>query len=358
VILRPGAIALALLGGMLWASTPEPTAEKLIAEGHWKRARTLVEARFREAPEGPLANFFLSQIRNAFGDHESPLPLAERAVALDGGVAKYHRQVAEVLGVMAQHAGLWQQLMLARRFHKEIETALMLDPRDIQALRDLMEFYLLAPGIAGGDEHKAAATAERIGAVDPVEGYLAQARLAEFHKQPGKMEEFLKKAAESQPPRYKAQIELAQFYLSPDHLNAAGAERQARAAEMLDPSRVPAYTVLAEVYGEHGNWSELDASLAAAEREVPDDLTPYYRAADRLVGSGRDLPRAERYLRAYLAQEPEGNAPTLAEAHWKLGLVLEKQARSSEAIKEWKESVKLDRTSPAARELKRADPRR
>jgi tetratricopeptide (TPR) repeat protein len=343
---------------MLSASTVETTPEKLIAEGHWKRARTLVEARFHEAPDDPLANFLLSQIRNAFGDRESPLPLAERAVALDSGVAKYHRQVAEGLGVMAQHAGLWQQLMLARRFHKEIEIALMLDPRDIQALRDLMEFYLLAPGIAGGDERKAAATAERIGTVDPVEGYLAQARLAEFHKQPGKMEEFLKKAAESQPSRYKAQIELAQFYLSPDHFNAAGAERQARASEMLDPSRVPAYTVLAEVYAERGNWSELDSTLAAAEREVPDDLTPHYRAAERLAGAGRDLPRAERYLRTYLAQEPEGNAPTRAEAHWKLGLVLEKQSRSGEAVKEWKESVKLDRASPAARDLKRADPRR
>jgi hypothetical protein len=46
---------------------------------------------------------------------------------------------------------------------------------------------------------------------------------------------------------------------------------------------------------------------ARAARAVPDDLTPPYRAALR-------LPRAERYLRAYLAQPPEGNAPSAADA--------------------------------------------
>jgi hypothetical protein len=234
----------------------------------------------------------------------------------------------------------------------------MLDPRDIQALRDLMEFYLLAPGIAGGDEHKAAATVDRIAAIDPVEGYLAQARLAEFHKQPVKMEEFLQRAAEIQPARYGALMALAQFYLSPDHFNKAAAERPARAAQMLDPSRVAAYAALAEIYAETGAWNELDSILAAAAREVPDDLTPFYRAAERLLASVRDLPRAERYLRTYLTQQPEGNAPTLAEAHWKLGLVLEKEMKSAEAATEWREAVKLDRASPAARELKHADQRR
>ncbi|MEI9971831.1 MAG: hypothetical protein WDO73_07120, partial [Ignavibacteriota bacterium] len=116
---------------------------------------------------------------NAFGDHDSPLSLAEKAVALDGAVAKYHRQVAEVTGVMAQHAGVFQQFLLARRFRREIDTALSLDGRDVQALRDLMEFYLLAPGIVGGDKEKAKALAARIADIDPVQGQLAHARLAE-----------------------------------------------------------------------------------------------------------------------------------------------------------------------------------
>jgi hypothetical protein len=38
-------------------------------------------------------------------------------------------------------------LLLERQFKREIETGLAEDPRDLQALRDLMEFYLLAPAL-------------------------------------------------------------------------------------------------------------------------------------------------------------------------------------------------------------------
>src|SRR5262245_9779050 len=174
-------IARNVLFGLLaltWAVTPglcqQTPAEKLIEAGHWKQARALVEARMRAVPEDALAHFLLSQIRNAFGDRSTPLPLAEKAVALDGRTAKYHRQLAEVIGVTEQHSNAVQQFLLARRFRKEIEIALALDPRDVQALRDLVEFYLLAPGIAGGDRKKAAATAERMSSIHAAEGLLAQ----------------------------------------------------------------------------------------------------------------------------------------------------------------------------------------
>ena len=116
------AIAVACI---LWAASlgraQQSPAERLIAAGHWRRARTLAEERIREAPDDPLANLLLSQIRNAFGDHTAPVPLAGRAVALDGHTAKYHRQLAEALGVTAQNANLLHQLFLVRRFRKETD---------------------------------------------------------------------------------------------------------------------------------------------------------------------------------------------------------------------------------------------
>jgi hypothetical protein len=86
---------------------------------------------------------------------------------------------------------------------------------------------------------------------------------------------------------------------------------------------------------------------------VSDDLTPYYRAAERILSDGRDPARAERYLRVYLSQEPEGNEPTAADAHWKLGVALNAQGQTASAVAEWKTAVKLDPESPARRELKR-----
>src|ERR1700738_4476516 len=107
--MRIGAIAFTCVLA-IGAAAAQSLPEKLIDGGHWKKARAIAEARLRADPREALANFLLSQIRNAFGDRESPLVFAEKAVSLDGGVAKYHRQVAEVLGVKAQHSGMLQPL--------------------------------------------------------------------------------------------------------------------------------------------------------------------------------------------------------------------------------------------------------
>ncbi len=297
------------------AGADESLPEKLIEAGHWKKARAIAEARNREDPRDALSNYLLSQIRNAFGDRESPLAFAEKAVSLDSGVAKYHRQVAEVLGVKAQHSGMVQQLFLAHRFKKEIDTAIGLDSADLQALRDLMEFYLLAPGIAGGDRAKAADMAERIARIDPAEGFSAKARLASSaspanHAQ---VEGFLCQAVEKEPGRYRPRIALASFYAASDEANPAAIE-QARLAVKIDPGRVDAYAIQARAYAARGQWEELESILTAAEKEVPDDLVPYYRAAEALLKSNRADERGAGYLRKYLGSEPEGNEPTLAEA--------------------------------------------
>lgn len=301
----------------------------MIEAGHWKRARAIVETRFREAPADPLASFLLSQVRNAFDDHDSPLALAEKAVALDGQTAKYHRQVAECLGMMAQHANMVQQVLLARRFRKELDTALALDPRDSQAWRDLTEFYLLAPGIIGGDAHKATETAAHLRSIDPVAGLLAEARLAAFRKRTTDAEASLRRAVDVRPPSYRARIALAEFYLSSVPPRFDDARKPAEEALALDPGRVDAYATLAEIRAARAQWPELDAVLAAAAREVPDDAVPFYRAALRLLSAARDLPRAERYLRTYLAQPPEGNAPSASDARAQLGLVLAREGRTA-----------------------------
>ena len=215
---------------------------------------------------------------------------------------------------MAQHSNAFQQLLLGRRFRKEIDAALALDPRDVQAKRDLLEFYLLAPGIAGGSRRDAALTAERIAALDAAEGFLARARLAAFDKAPAQTEAMLRSATEVLPPSYRARIALADFYLEPEHSNQFGAEAAAQDALRLDPGRADAYAILASVYAGRGAGRELDQILAEAARNVPDDRYPEYRAAQRLIDDGKNLDLAEGYLRDYLAQKPEGNRPVAAEA--------------------------------------------
>jgi hypothetical protein len=304
--------ALLTLTALASIAFAQSTAEKLIEAGHWKRARAIVEPRLRESPDDAEANYLESMIRNAFGDRKTPPALAEKAVRLDANVARYHRQLAEVQGVMAQHAGIFQQVSLGRRFRKEIGIALQLDSRDVQAHRDLIEFYLLAPGILGGDAKKADQVAEEIAAINAAEGFLAKARIAEFRKNQEQREAMLRRAAEVRPPLYKAQIAAAEFYLG-TRRNVEVTETFAKAAIAVDSGRVAAWSILAAVDAGRADGSALDALLASAAQAVPDDATPYYRAAERLRCDGREPARVERYLRVYMAQEPEGNQPTAAD---------------------------------------------
>jgi tetratricopeptide (TPR) repeat protein len=314
---------------LVWSGRCAAGPEKLIECGHWKQARAIVEARLRANPEDAEANYLASMIRAAFGDRESPMKLAEKAAALEPSVARYHRQVAEVAGVTAQHANALQQIFLARRFRKEIDTALALDGRDLQALRDLLEYYLLAPGIVGGDKVKAREVAARIAKVDAAAGYSAEARVASFGGDRKRALEMLRRAVEASPDDYKARMELARFYLAPAERNLQGAEAEAEAKEAvrIDPARADAYSVLAEVYGSRGRWKELDAILAEARARVADDASPLYYAGVSVLAAGHDPGRAEGYLREYLGTEPEGNAPTLAEARAKLTTVRRKAGK-------------------------------
>jgi tetratricopeptide (TPR) repeat protein len=336
------------------AAAVAQTPEQLIEAGHWKRARAMVDAGPGCVERNPAGCFLLSQIRNAFGDRKTPLALAEKAVSFDGKVARFHRQLAEALGVAAQSANPFQQLFLARRFKREIQLALGLDGRDLQAQRDLMEFYLLAPGIAGGDRSRAQEVAGGIARFDASRGFLAEARLAEFDEPPDRVAAMLRKAVEADNASYRARIAMAQFWLEAGHENADEAARQAGEAIRIDPGRVDGYAVLAEADAMRTDGAALDALMARAAESVPDDLAPYYRAAARQLAAGRDLARARRYLEKYLSQEPEGNEPTLAEAHWKLGEVLEKLGELPVARKEWREAARLDPESGARDDLRRA----
>jgi tetratricopeptide (TPR) repeat protein len=59
-------------------------------------------------------------------------------------------------------------------------------------------------------------------------------------------------------------------------------------------------------------------------------------------------------VRAYLSQSAEGNEPSLAAAHWRLGLILEKEGHKDQAKQELQEALQLDPSLEAAKQdLKR-----
>jgi tetratricopeptide (TPR) repeat protein len=61
-----------------------------------------------------------------------------------------------------------------------------------------------------------------------------------------------------------------------------------------------------------------------------------------------------RAARKYLSQDPEPNSSSPAVAHWRLGLILDKEGKRPEAISELQTATKLDpKFEQAQKDLKR-----
>lgn len=348
--------SLAFVSALGLQSGAQSPAADLAEHGHWKRLKALVEPRVAANPGDAEAQWLLSRVRMAYRDEDGALAPAEKAVALDPKNVEYRWQLAQVVGEQAGNASIFRQLGLAKRFKREVDAALAIDPNHTEAMIGLMEFYDRAPGIAGGDKAKAAALIDRIATVNKVDALVAKVRRLGRQSPPplNEIEQAWVQAVQADPSRFEPHTNLASIYASGAAPRWELAEKEAAIAKKLDPDRTAPYSILAAVYAHGERWAELDAILAEAETKIPDNLTPYLRASGTLLASGKDLPRAERYARKYLSQEPEPTSTTVGVARWRLGLVLEKLGRKSEAVAELQAAVKLEpKFEQAQKDLKR-----
>lgn len=336
----------------------DPSTAALIEQGHYKRAREILEGRLKTNPNDARAYEEMSKVSEAFAHWDDAVRQAEKAVSLDRKNPEFQAALADAVGSKLSGAqlGMFQKLSLARRFKREAELALQLDANNIDASTDLMEFHLDAPGLVGGDKKKAADLADRMVQINPVRGYLMKFEFAQHEKRNGELEPLLQQAIRADTKNYYARMQAANFYLSRGATGLAQAEQQAAEAIHIAPGQVRGYAALAVIYSQQVRWKELDSLLSKAQEEIPDDLVPFYRAADSILSNNQlqELQRAEKYMRIYLEQPPEGAEPSLTTAHWRLALILEKEGRKDQAREELERAVALDSSfEPAKKDLKR-----
>ncbi|HKF52128.1 MAG TPA: hypothetical protein VKB26_07425 [Candidatus Acidoferrales bacterium] len=336
------------------ARAQDPSGQALMDANHWKRVRSLAQRLAQSQPNDANTFYLLAEEKQAFGDDAGALPLAQKAVMLNGNSAAYHMCLSEIYGDMAEHAGIFKQMSLARSFKSEAEKAAALDPKNTDVRFHLVQFYLEAPSLIGGGKDKAYTEATEIARLNNAKGFVAQAIIATHEKDTAKALSLYEKAVQADPNDYDAMISLASLYSSDSIHRYDDAERLCREALKAASDRIAAYTILATIYAQHGEWSDLDGILADAAKNVPDDAGAHYQAGKVLLVKGDSLPRAENYFRLYLTQEPEAGSPPLSAAHWRLAGVLEKENRKQEAIAELQTALGLQPNFAQAKEdLKR-----
>jgi hypothetical protein len=101
----------------------------------------------------------------------------EMAVASSTNSAKFHLWLGRATGLKARRSFVTEQPYWAKRTCREFEKAVSLDPEYVEAMLDLLEYYISAPSFLGGGMDKAEKLVERIKQLDPVKGVEAAKKL-------------------------------------------------------------------------------------------------------------------------------------------------------------------------------------
>src|SRR4029077_19962412 len=122
--------------------------------------------------------------RNQFmlGDFKKASESYQQALAADPSNSEYEHWLGKAFGKRAETASVFTAPGLASKTRQHFEKAVALNPKNQEAVSDLFEYYLEAPGFLGGGLDKAAKLAERMVVLDTAEGLWAQARVAERRK--------------------------------------------------------------------------------------------------------------------------------------------------------------------------------
>ena len=330
---------LLLFAGALTADASSQDLKALVEAGHFKRAMPIISARLQKNPKDAEALYASAIIKEKANDLDSAISLAEQAVAADPANAIYHSQLGEMYGNKAGKVSMFSAMKFAHKIRDEGEKALQSDPKQPDAYELLIQYYLQAPGIAGGDKNKAYQMLDKLFTFDACRANSIRAELAAKDKKDAEAENYYRNAVAADSNNYEAQSNLANWFLAKKKFELA--EKTSKELLRIDRGRNYGYMALAVLYANTERWADLDASLAEGEKNVPDDLSDYYQAGRSLLVTGKDLPRAEKYFKKYMTQEPEVGSATLAHAHWRLALVYEKEGRKPEAIQELQLAVNM-----------------
>ena len=143
--------------------TPEDatTGVSLFARGQFSAAQQFFETFVRQRPTDPVGVYYLGRLAFESKQYEQASTWFEKTVKLDSNNSDYHLWLGRAYGEQAQHAE-GDAFFLARKVKKHLETAVTLNPDNLDARSDLLDYYLQAPPLVGGDAAKARAQAQEI----------------------------------------------------------------------------------------------------------------------------------------------------------------------------------------------------
>jgi tetratricopeptide (TPR) repeat protein len=168
---------LSLLAGAASASTNEYTP--LFKAEKYAEIERLANSRLAQDPRNFDALIAKSDALVALGpDHfDDAVKVAEQCAAAHPTKAECQEAIGSALGAKAMTGGMMAAMGSVGKIKDAFKKAVEIDPKSVSARYALMQFYVMAPGIAGGSTSKAKEIAAETAQFSPEAGKLMQAQL-------------------------------------------------------------------------------------------------------------------------------------------------------------------------------------
>lgn len=214
--------------------------------------------------------------------------------------------VGSTAGQMAMRSGMFKAMGFAKESRKGLEQAVALDPKNVDAQYALMQFYVMAPGMMGGDAEEAAAIAERIAALSTVEGHRAKAQLRASEKD---TEGYLRGNREA-------------LALAPAHRDALG-------------------VVVGDLLGK-SDFAGAKTLIDKARGVDPDSVVVRYQYAKWSAVSGQELEAGLTEIDSLIALAHYPDRFSLPGAHFRRAQLLTKLDRRNDAIAAYEAALAVE----------------
>lgn len=304
--------AASLLGTPFFASAASTDTEfrNLLSARRNADAETLARERLTKDAKDDVALWFLTRVTiNDSKKRDELVPKLEQCVKDLPDSARCHNALGSAYGAMAMSAGLTGGLKYVGRIKEALAKAVELDPAFFDARRDLNQFYLQAPGIAGGSVRKAYENADAHAKLNAPQGQLLRADVHIYEKQFDKAEAIL--------ASIKAGVDVLATEALPQAWSNLGfslmgdnqIERALKLFERLvsaDMSSAMAHFGLGRAQLE---LKQADAAINSFEHalKLNEKMTVHYRLGMAYQLKG-DKPKAIQAFRQFLSYQNSGKA--------------------------------------------------
>ncbi|MGA8030526.1 MAG: hypothetical protein WB992_25565 [Bryobacteraceae bacterium] len=239
-------------------------AEELYQHTNYRASLRLLDQLLDPSSTNPAVGFLMARNSFMLGDFKKAADYLEKATASQPNNSEYMDWLGRAYGKRAETSNPFSAPVFASKARRAFERSVELDSKNTDALSDLFDYYLEAPGFLGGGYDKALAVAEKMSAVDPPESYFAKAKLDQKRNE---------------------------YQTAEQHL------RQAVAAAPRGTGHIVA---LAELLATEGRTRESDALFLQAERIEPAAPQVWFAHANTLIKQKRNPDEAKLLLERYL----------------------------------------------------------